>query len=205
VKDFQTLLVGLIALSTALWAAKPVFGQLQAARRQAAVVAYETLSQVYATLRMEQDNLNVLRILRAENTALIFSLEARSSEEVLASINRYRAEVIKFRQSFVAMQNMQPWGTFEAQQLRSQIGVELLKWEKQIFSYLFDFERAVQSHGSLTYFELVERESHKLTPDLLRPAESLLGAHKEMEAIVRGELARIEQRLADSYSNFADE
>ena len=53
-KDFQGALVGLAAITIAVWAARPVFGQLEAARRQAAVVAYETLALNLASLTDEQ-------------------------------------------------------------------------------------------------------------------------------------------------------
>jgi hypothetical protein len=51
-KDFQSAIIGAVAFGTAIWAAKPVFGQLQAARRRAAVVAYEALAE--ASLIAEQ-------------------------------------------------------------------------------------------------------------------------------------------------------
>ena len=53
-KDFQSAIIGTIAFATAVWAAKPVFGQLDAARRQASVVAYETLSENLASLIEEE-------------------------------------------------------------------------------------------------------------------------------------------------------
>jgi hypothetical protein len=53
-KDFQSAIIGAVPFGTAIWAAKPVFGQLQAARRQAAMVAYEALAEIQASLIAEQ-------------------------------------------------------------------------------------------------------------------------------------------------------
>jgi hypothetical protein len=62
-KDFQSAIIGAVAFGTAIWAAKPVFGLLQAARRQAAVVAYEALAEIQASLIAEQVLFDDIRLI----------------------------------------------------------------------------------------------------------------------------------------------
>ena len=72
-KAFLPSMIGALALSIAVWAAKPVFGQLQAARREAAVVAYEALSEIQASLTAES-------LLMDEVYAVIFNVGFLSDE-----------------------------------------------------------------------------------------------------------------------------
>jgi len=139
-RDFQPSIIGALALGTAVWAAKPVFGQLQAARRQAAVVAYEALSEIQASLTAE-------RLFMDDVDQIIFSITFLEEQVQTAvsvgqgpqwdpgnwseGFDENRRKLVKLSRDFRGMPR-RPWGSAAVQTLRRDLGGEFSRYGLRI-------------------------------------------------------------------------
>jgi hypothetical protein len=209
-RDFQPSIIGALALGTAIWAAKPVFGQLQAARRQAAVVAYEALAETEASLTAES-------LLIDDVDQEIFSVNFTHEDIDIAisvangpqwdpntwstELDKRRKNLLSLRKNFRSMKR-RPWGSAEIQNSRQILDGEIARYAMRIRSLAYRLKAADSQFSAGVWHwpdvtKSVQEAMERASSSSLE--EKILAYSIE----ILSERQRVQSLIAQSYGEFA--